>query len=71
VEHHPGHRPAAHRDRGAQRRPRQCGVVAGVQREPDTAPRVQVQDRRQVELSFTGGDLGQITASARPAVVVA
>jgi hypothetical protein len=25
---------------------------------------MQVQDRREVELSFTGGDLGQVTAPA-------
>ena len=43
VEQHYGHSAAAHRDRYAQRRPAQPRVMVGADREPDTAPRMQVQ----------------------------
>ena len=62
VEQHPGHRPAAHRDRHAQRRPRQIRVMMLTEGEPDAPPGMQVQHRREVENPFTGGDLGQIAA---------
>ena len=60
VQDHAGDLPAARRHRHRQRAVGQLRIVVLAEREPEHPPGGHVQDRGQVELALTGGDLGAV-----------
>jgi hypothetical protein len=60
MEDDAGHAAAAHRHRHGQRAVSQLGVVVVADGEPDYGPGSHEQDRVQVQLAFTGADLGAV-----------
>jgi hypothetical protein len=60
VEHHAGHRAAAHRHRHHHRGVGQLRVVTLTEGEPEHPAGGRVQHRHQVELALTGADFGAV-----------
>jgi hypothetical protein len=65
MEDHALDAATADRDGHTDRCSRQFGVVMDAHGEPQAAPPVQVQHRREMQFALVGGDLGQVPDPAR------